>query len=75
MKRGPTKRKGPVSRTLRQVPPCGFPLGLASRLALEGISLRSFLLPDNLPPTPGRRKGVWRYESAFCGNELSLAGV
>ncbi len=67
-----TKRKGPVSRTLRQVPPCGFPLGLALRLALEGVSLRSFLLLSNLPNISRRRKGVRGYESAVCGNKGRL---
>lgn len=69
-----TKRKGPVSRTLRQVLPCGFPLGLALRLALEGISLRSFLLLKNLPIISRRRKGAPGYESPVCGNKLRRLG-
>lgn len=64
-----TKRKGPVSRTLRQVLPCGFPLGLALRLALEGDSLRSFLLQVNLPTISSQRKGFQHDESPLCGNE------
>lgn len=67
-----TKRKGPVSRTLRQVLPCGFPLGLALRLALEGDSLRSFLLQNNLPTISSQRKGFQHDESPLCGNESRL---
>jgi len=70
--RAQTKRKGPVSRTLRQVLPCGFPLGLALRLALEGISLRSFLLISNLPIGAHQCKRHRRYESAVCGNKQPI---
>jgi len=66
------KRKGPVSRTLRQVLPCGFPLGLALRLVLEGVSLRSFLLLSNLPTISSQCKGPHRDESPLCGNKCPL---